>query len=99
MDQVALLHILPPAQPDPSHATAIEDQRKAALHQFGTQLERLAGNAGQQPRSIVVDSPAGGIIAMPTRECVAVWLANAGLPRSVIKRLQRVARVVSLVGD
>ena len=42
---------------------------------------------------------AGGIIAMPTRECVAVWLANAGLPRSVIKRLQRVARVVSLVGD
>ena len=99
VDEVALLHVLPPAQPNLSHAAAIEDQRKPALHQFSAQLERLARNAGKQSRSIVVDRPARDIVAVPTREFVAMRLGNARLPRAVIKRLQRIARVVSLVGD
>jgi hypothetical protein len=41
VDQVALLHVLPATQPDPAHATAIEDQGETAFHQFGTKLERL----------------------------------------------------------
>ncbi|MGO9999892.1 MAG: hypothetical protein ACLPKW_19415 [Acetobacteraceae bacterium] len=36
MDQIALLHVVPPAQPDPAHAATIEDQGEAAFHQFGT---------------------------------------------------------------
>jgi hypothetical protein len=46
MDEVALLHILPAAQPDPPHAAAIEDQSEAALDQFGTQLERKRAISG-----------------------------------------------------
>ena len=42
MDQIALLHVVPAAQPDPAHAAAIEDQGEAAFHQFGTKLECLS---------------------------------------------------------
>jgi hypothetical protein len=43
------VEVLAAAQPGPSHTAAIEDQREAALHQFGTELERLPGLLGQQP--------------------------------------------------
>ena len=45
VDQVALLHVLPAAQPYPAHAATIKDQGEAALHPFGTQFEGLPGNA------------------------------------------------------
>ena len=45
--QIALLHVVSAAQPDPTHAAAIEDQGEAAFHQFGTKLECLPSHPGE----------------------------------------------------
>src|SRR3954464_9207523 len=68
MDQVSLVEVLAAAQPSPAHAAAIEDQRKAALDQFGPQPERLPGHFGEQPGTIVVDGAASGIVVTATSE-------------------------------
>src|SRR4051812_45180206 len=99
MDQVALLHVLAAAQPAPAHAAAIEDEGEAAFHQFSSQLERLPRNSREQPCPIVIDRPPRRIIAVPTQELVVVRLGDARLPRATIQRFQRIAPVVSLVGD
>src|SRR4029453_2527494 len=99
VDQVALLHVLPATQPDPAHATAIEDQSETAFHQFGAELEPLPCDPGEQPRSVVVDRPPRLIIAVPTQELITARLGDARLPRAAIKCVQPNARVISLFGD
>src|SRR3712207_7675687 len=47
-DALPILQVLPAAQPGPSHATTVEDQREAPLDDLGAQLERHPGDAGQQ---------------------------------------------------
>ena len=39
MDQVALVNVLPTAQPGPPHAAAIEDMGEAALDHLCTEFE------------------------------------------------------------
>src|SRR5438270_10695405 len=98
-NQIALLHVLSATQPDPAHASAIEDQGEAAFHQFRAELERLPCDPGKQPRPVVIDCPPGLIVAVPARELVALRLGDATLPLAIIERFQSVARVISLVGD
>src|SRR3954468_17661161 len=68
MDQVALVQVLPAAQPRSAHATTIEDQREAPLDAFGAQLERRPGNPGQKAGAVVDDGTAGLVVAVPARE-------------------------------
>ena len=58
VDQVALLHLLPAAQPHPAHAAAAEGQREAAFHQLGAQLERLPCNSPASPTADLAADPA-----------------------------------------
>src|SRR3954465_13985303 len=98
MDQVSLVDVLAAAQPGPSHAAAIQDQRKSTLHQFGTELERLPGHLGQQPGAVVVDGAACGIVAVPAQEAIAPRLGDAALPRPVLELFQTGTGMVALVG-
>src|SRR3712207_5447998 len=97
VDQVALVQALPAAQPRPAHAAAVEDQREAALDDLRTELERRAGDAGQQTGAVVDHRAAGLVVPVPAQEAVALRLCDAGLPWSVIERLQRLARMVPFV--
>jgi hypothetical protein len=99
VDQVSLVDVLGAAQLSPSHAAAIQDQCKAALHQFGPELECLPGHLGQQPGTVVVYRPVGGIISVSTQEAIAPKLGDAALPRTVVHRLQTSTGMVALVGD
>ncbi len=98
VDQVALVHVLPAAQPSPSHAATVQDQRKAALHPFGAELERLPGHFGEQPGTVVVDRAPRGIVSMPAQEGIAPGLGDAALPRTVLHRLQTRTGMVAFVG-
>src|SRR3712207_8385008 len=53
VDQVALLQVLPAAQPGPAHAAAVENEREAPLDDLGAQLERHPGHAGEQTGAAV----------------------------------------------
>jgi hypothetical protein len=98
VDQVALVQVLPAAQPGPAHAAAVENEGEAPLDHLGAQLERHPGHAGQQTGAVVDHRAAGSVVAMPAQEAVALRLGDARLPRPVVERLQRLPRVVPLVG-
>src|SRR4051794_6985189 len=75
-----------------------QDQREAALDQFGAEPERLPGHLGQQPSAVVIDGAACRIIAVPMQEAIAPRLRDAALPRTVLELLQPGAGMVTLVG-
>jgi len=39
---------------------------EARLDDLGAELDGLLGDAGKQPRPVVVDGPAGGVVAVAT---------------------------------
>ena len=53
VEQAALVHVLPPAQPGSSHAATIEAVGKGTLDDLGAQLEGLPGDLGQEARPVV----------------------------------------------
>src|ERR1700693_5569840 len=70
MDQVALVEVLPPAQPGAAPAAAIEDMGEGALDQLAAPAHGLAPDIRSQPHAIGVDR----FCAPPGRH------ANAGSP-------------------
>src|SRR5689334_1630708 len=96
--EVALLQVLPPAQPGPAHPAAVEGQREAPLDQLGPELERLPGHPGAEPGPVVVDRPTGRLVAAPAVDAGALLLRDPALPGAVLQLPQPVARVVPLVG-
>ncbi len=99
VDQVALVDVLPPTQPAPSHAATAEHRGEAAFDDPGAQTQGGARDAGKQPDAVVDHRAAGGVVAMPAQEAVALRRGDAGLPRAAVERLQRLAGMVALVGD
>ena len=67
MDQVALVEVLPSAQPCSTHAAAIEDMGEGALDHFSAPAHRLAPDIRFQPHTIGVDRFARRLVAMPTQ--------------------------------
>jgi hypothetical protein len=72
---------LPAAPPGPAHAAAVKDQCKVPFDDLGTELERRASDAGQQPGPVVDDGAAGIIVPMPAQEAITLRLGDAGLPQ------------------
>ena len=99
VDQVTLGDVVPPAQPGPAHAAAIEQVRERPLAQHRTQQERDPGHAGEQPHPVGVDRARGLGIAVPAQHTPAGGLGDAGPPRAGGQALEDLARVVALVGD
>src|ERR1700683_2667757 len=67
MNQVALVEVLPPAQPGAAHAAAIEDMGEGALDQLAAPAHGLAPDIRSQPHAIGVDRFARRLVAMPTQ--------------------------------
>src|ERR1700727_2444184 len=55
MDQVALVEVLPSAQPGSTHASAIEDMSEGALDQLAALAHGLASHIRPQPHAIGAD--------------------------------------------
>ena len=88
VEQVALVHVLAPAQPGSSHAATIEAVGKGAFHDFGAQLEGLPGDLGQEPRPVVGDRAPRRLVATPAREALRLGLGDPRLPGTIIQGLQ-----------
>ena len=89
MDQVALVELLPSAQPGSTHAAAIEDMGKGPLDQLAAPAHRLAPDIRSQPHAIGVDRCARRLIAMPTQVALGrLGFGDARLPHAAFKSLQ-----------
>jgi hypothetical protein len=97
--EVALVQVLPPAQPRPPEAAAVEHEGEAALAQLGPELECLLGHTRTQPGAIVVDRPTALTVAVPAVHARHLRLGDAALPGAVLQVLQPAAGVIALVRD
>ena len=68
MEKISFVNVLAAAQPGPPHAAAIKDMGEAPFDNLGAEFEGFLGDAGQQSVAVVVDRPAGGILAVPARK-------------------------------
>src|ERR1700727_3959061 len=100
MDQVALVEVLPSAQPGSTHASAIEDMSEGALDQLAALAHGLAPDIRSQPHAIGVDRFARPLVAMPTQVALGrLGFGDARLPHAAFQSLQLFARMIALVGD
>ena len=100
MDQVALVEVLPSAQPGAAHAAAIEDMSEGPLDHFSAPAHGLAPDIRSQPHAIGVDRFARRLVAMPTQVALGrLGFGDARLPHAAFQSLQLFARVIPLVGD
>ena len=86
MDQVALVEVLPSAQPGAAHAAAIEDMSEGALDQLAAPAHGLAPDIRSQPRAIGVDRFAPRLVATPTARIRRCASSTRPLPEPSIVR-------------
>lgn len=76
MNQVAFLHVHPPAQVRPPEAAAIKGVLEAPLDPFGPQLEGVFGDPRTQSRPVAVHRAAGLVVTLPAQHVPGLRFAG-----------------------